>query len=80
LPCQPLHQGSSRILQVLRLAISLIVSFDIFHEIPRFTCGVYPTVSGWPDGYAFILSFLAPLWTICVSFPQLLYYFIITHN
>lgn len=21
-------------------------------------------VSGWPDGYAFILSFLAPLWAI----------------
>ncbi|TRM56268.1 amino acid permease-domain-containing protein [Schizophyllum amplum] len=22
-------------------------------------------VNGWPDGYAFIMSFLAPLWTIC---------------
>ncbi|KAF8875726.1 APC amino acid permease [Gymnopilus junonius] len=22
-------------------------------------------VNGWPNGYAFILSFLAPLWTIC---------------
>jgi len=22
-------------------------------------------VNGWPDGFAFILSFLAPLWTIC---------------
>ena len=22
-------------------------------------------VNGWPSGYAFILSFLAPLWTIC---------------
>lgn len=22
-------------------------------------------VNGWPTGYAFILSFLAPLWTIC---------------
>ena len=25
----------------------------------------YSLVNGWPDGYAFILSFLAPLWTIC---------------
>lgn len=23
-------------------------------------------VSGWPDGYAFILSFLAPLWAVGV--------------
>lgn len=23
------------------------------------------TDSGWPDGFAFVLSFLAPLWTIC---------------
>ncbi|KJA15150.1 hypothetical protein HYPSUDRAFT_80625 [Hypholoma sublateritium FD-334 SS-4] len=25
----------------------------------------YYNVNGWPNGYAFILSFLAPLWTIC---------------
>ena len=25
-------------------------------------------VYDWPDGFAFILSFLAPLWTICTSF------------
>lgn len=24
-----------------------------------------PPVSGWPNGFAFILSFLSPLWTIC---------------
>ena len=23
-------------------------------------------VNGWPNGYAFILSFLAPLWTMCM--------------
>ena len=26
-------------------------------------------VNGWPNGYAFILSFLAPLWTICTQLP-----------
>jgi len=26
------------------------------------------SVNGWPHGFAFILSFLAPLWTICESF------------
>ncbi|OCB87964.1 amino acid transporter [Sanghuangporus baumii] len=26
---------------------------------------ICPTVTTWPDGFAFILSFLAPLWTIC---------------
>ncbi|KAF8152805.1 APC amino acid permease [Pholiota molesta] len=25
----------------------------------------FTNVDGWPNGYAFILSFLAPLWTIC---------------
>ena len=24
-----------------------------------------PIVSGWPNGFAFILGFQAPLWTIC---------------
>lgn len=24
-------------------------------------------VNGWPNGFAFIMSFLAPLWTICKS-------------
>ncbi|KIJ60463.1 hypothetical protein HYDPIDRAFT_98646 [Hydnomerulius pinastri MD-312] len=30
-----------------------------------FALGSFSNLNGWPDGYAFILSFLAPLWTIC---------------
>ncbi|CAL1697990.1 unnamed protein product [Somion occarium] len=30
-----------------------------------FALGNFTNFNGWPDGYAFILSFLAPLWTIC---------------
>lgn len=35
---------------------------------PPFLCSQYNVipVNGWPNGYAFIMSFLAPLWTICM--------------
>ncbi len=38
-------------------------------NLPEFTC-VWLTVNGWTPGYAFILSFLAPLWTICEFSPS----------
>ncbi|KDQ54539.1 hypothetical protein JAAARDRAFT_209261 [Jaapia argillacea MUCL 33604] len=31
----------------------------------KFALGGFDNVSGWPNGFAFIYSFLAPLWTIC---------------
>ncbi|EPQ55770.1 APC amino acid permease [Gloeophyllum trabeum ATCC 11539] len=36
-----------------------------FKNSARYALGNFSNVSGWPDGFAFILSFLAPLWTIC---------------
>ncbi|KAJ7482281.1 amino acid/polyamine transporter I [Mycena galericulata] len=36
-----------------------------FRNTASFALGEFKNFNGWPDGYAFILSFLAPLWTIC---------------
>ncbi|KAJ7145839.1 APC amino acid permease [Mycena epipterygia] len=36
-----------------------------FKNTASFALGDFSNLNGWPDGYAFILSFLAPLWTIC---------------
>ncbi|KAJ7058137.1 amino acid/polyamine transporter I [Mycena amicta] len=36
-----------------------------FKNTAAFALGNINNLNGWPDGYAFILSFLAPLWTIC---------------
>ncbi|KAF7307671.1 Gaba permease [Mycena kentingensis (nom. inval.)] len=36
-----------------------------FRNTATFALGNITNLNGWPDGYAFILSFLAPLWTIC---------------
>ncbi|KAJ7141883.1 APC amino acid permease [Mycena crocata] len=36
-----------------------------FRNSAAFALGDFNNLNGWPDGYAFILSFLAPLWTIC---------------
>ncbi|KAJ7777507.1 amino acid/polyamine transporter I [Mycena maculata] len=36
-----------------------------FRNTASFALGDFQNFNGWPDGYAFILSFLAPLWTIC---------------
>ncbi len=53
---------------VMRLAglqiVSSITGFFIF--ILANIRGIYSnfTVDGWPNGFAFVLSFLAPVWTI----------------
>ncbi|KIY52604.1 amino acid transporter [Fistulina hepatica ATCC 64428] len=31
----------------------------------RFALGGFANFNGWSDGFAFVLSFMAPLWTIC---------------
>ncbi|KAF7373370.1 Gaba permease [Mycena sanguinolenta] len=36
-----------------------------FKNTAEFALGKFQNFNGWPNGYAFILSFLAPLWTIC---------------
>ncbi|KAI0744734.1 APC amino acid permease [Earliella scabrosa] len=36
-----------------------------FRNTASYALGNFTNVSGWSDGYAFILSFLSPLWTIC---------------
>ncbi|EIN05728.1 APC amino acid permease [Punctularia strigosozonata HHB-11173 SS5] len=35
-----------------------------FHNSASYAFGGFTNFNGWPDGFAFILSFLAPLWTI----------------
>ncbi|PCH39627.1 APC amino acid permease [Wolfiporia cocos MD-104 SS10] len=37
---------------------------DEFINSTRYAFGGFDNFSGWPDGFAFVLSFLAPLWTI----------------
>lgn len=34
-------------------------------NIVQMNCLIPCTVDGWPNGFAFIMSFMAPLWTIC---------------
>ncbi|KAI0717739.1 APC amino acid permease [Cerioporus squamosus] len=36
-----------------------------FRNNASYALGNFTNVSGWPDGFAFMLSFLSPLWTIC---------------
>ncbi|KAF9529047.1 amino acid/polyamine transporter I [Crepidotus variabilis] len=56
------------ILNVL-LCLAIIIALPAatpaeFRNTASFALGEFKNVNGWPDGYAFILSFLAPLWTI----------------
>ena len=30
-----------------------------------FAADIHLVVDGWPNGFAFILGFLSPVWTIC---------------
>ncbi|TFK80803.1 APC amino acid permease [Polyporus arcularius HHB13444] len=36
-----------------------------FRNTASYALGNFTNVSGWSDGFAFMLSFLSPLWTIC---------------
>ncbi|GJE88959.1 amino acid transporter [Phanerochaete sordida] len=36
-----------------------------FRNTASFALGDFTNLNGWPNGYAFIMSFIAPLWTIC---------------
>ncbi|KAJ3506420.1 hypothetical protein NLJ89_g6880 [Agrocybe chaxingu] len=58
------------ILNVL-LCLAIIVALPAstpkeFKNTAKFALWDFNNVNGWTDGYAFILSFLAPLWTICI--------------
>ncbi|KAI9571848.1 amino acid/polyamine transporter I [Boletus coccyginus] len=57
---------------ILNLCLCFVVIIGLPAATPKeyinnasFALGNFSNVSGWPSGYAFFLSFLAPLWTIC---------------
>jgi len=63
-------------LQNLYIILNLCLCFAVIIGLPAatpkeymnsasFALGNFTNVNGWPNGYAFILSFLSPLWTIC---------------
>ncbi|TFK37632.1 APC amino acid permease [Crucibulum laeve] len=57
------------VLNVL-LCLAVIIALPIatpaeFKNTAKFALWDFTNLNGWPNGYAFILSFLAPLWTIC---------------
>ncbi|KAI0027596.1 amino acid/polyamine transporter I [Vararia minispora EC-137] len=56
------------VLNVL-LCLAIIIALPIatpneFKNSGRYVFGHFENFSGWPDGFAFILSFLAPLWAV----------------
>ncbi|WVW86520.1 hypothetical protein I302_108569 [Kwoniella bestiolae CBS 10118] len=61
-------QTPSVILNVL-LALVTVIGLPIArrHELntAAFTFGGFVNLTSWPNGFAFLLSFLAPVWTIC---------------
>jgi hypothetical protein len=63
-------QGFSVFLN-LALAFASVVGLPIArrHELnsAAYTFGGFENLTGWPSGFAFILSWLAPVWTICES-------------
>ncbi|KAF5323197.1 hypothetical protein D9758_016727 [Tetrapyrgos nigripes] len=63
-------------LQTVYVVLNVLLCFAVIIALPAstpvefrntasFALGEFINFNGWPDGYAFILSFLAPLWTIC---------------
>ncbi|KAI0746628.1 APC amino acid permease [Daedaleopsis nitida] len=61
-------QGVYIVLNIL-LCLAIIIALPVatpteFRNPPSFAFGGFTNFYGWPDGFAFVLSFLAPLWTI----------------
>ncbi|KAI0708122.1 APC amino acid permease [Cerioporus squamosus] len=64
-------QGVYIALNVL-LCLAIIIALPVatpseFKNTPSFAFGGFANFYGWPNGFAFVLSFLAPLWTIGMS-------------
>ncbi|KAJ2927013.1 hypothetical protein H1R20_g10097, partial [Candolleomyces eurysporus] len=57
------------VLNVLLCMVIIIIlpitTPDEFRNTTSFALWEFTNFNGWPNGFAFILSFLAPLWTIC---------------
>ncbi|KAH8091345.1 APC amino acid permease [Cristinia sonorae] len=62
-------------LQKLYIALNVLICFGVIIALPiatprenmntaRYVFGSFVNLSGWPNGFAFILSFLSPLWTV----------------
>ncbi|KAL0579387.1 hypothetical protein V5O48_002612 [Marasmius crinis-equi] len=52
------------------LCLAIIIALPVatpseFKNSASFALGTFVNIDGWPNGFAFIYSFLAPLWTIC---------------
>ncbi|PPR02833.1 hypothetical protein CVT24_002230 [Panaeolus cyanescens] len=63
-------------LQTVYVVLNILLCLAIIIALPaatpketmntaKFALGDFHNFNGWSNGYAFILSFLAPLWTIC---------------
>ncbi|KAI0321890.1 amino acid transporter [Amylostereum chailletii] len=63
-------------MQSVYVVLNVLLCFAVIIALPAatpaeqrnsasFALGNFTNEYDWPDGYAFILSFLAPLWTIC---------------
>ncbi|KAF9505496.1 hypothetical protein BS47DRAFT_1374301 [Hydnum rufescens UP504] len=54
----------------IALCLAVIIAIPVatpkeFHNSASCALGNFTNLNGWPNGYAFILSFLSPVWTIC---------------
>ncbi|KAA1473606.1 APC amino acid permease [Dentipellis sp. KUC8613] len=67
-------------LQNLYMLINIALCFIVLIGLPiatssesrntaKFAFGDFQNLNGWPDGYAFILSFLSPLWAVGLFDP-----------
>lgn len=66
-------QTPNVILNVLLILVTLVgLPIARRHELnpASYTFGGFDNLTGWNNGFAFILSFLAPVWTIC-ELPRL---------
>jgi amino acid transporter len=61
-------QTASIIINALLILVTIVgLPIGMRHNLntAAYTFGSFENLTGWNDGFAFILSFLAPVWTIC---------------
>ena len=69
-------QTPNVILNVLLMLVTIIgLPIARRHSLNSvsYTFGGFDNLTGWNNGFAFILSFLAPVWTICMSDKSRIY-------
>ncbi|KAF8339823.1 amino acid/polyamine transporter I [Cantharellus anzutake] len=64
------HLQNAYVILNIALCLGILIAVPIatpkeYHNKASYALGEFTNLDGWPNGFAFILSWMSPVWTIC---------------